>query len=114
MSGSVVVIGDIQTLLGRHEEVVGLLHETQDRARLEPGCTGYVFAEVVADPGHYVVVEEWRDEDALRTHYASDPYRAYQARVGELVARPSEVRIHHVAETVHAADPGPMDPRRAD
>jgi quinol monooxygenase YgiN len=109
---SVVVVGDIYTLLGR--QVVELLRETQDRVRLEPGCVAYVFAEVVADPGRYVVIQEWRDDAALQAHYASDAFQAYQARVGALVARPSDVRIHRVAETVHPADPGPMDPRRAD
>jgi quinol monooxygenase YgiN len=111
---SVVVVGDVYTLVGRHRDVVDLLRDTQDRARLEPGCLSYAFAEVVADPGHYVVVHEWRDDAALEAHYASDAFRAYQARVGDLLARPSEVRVHRVAETTHPADPGPMDPRQAD
>jgi hypothetical protein len=38
----------------------------------------------------------------------------YQDRVGEFLARPSEVRLHRVAQTVQLADPGPIDPRRAD
>jgi quinol monooxygenase YgiN len=111
---SSVVVGDIYTLVGRREEVVELLRETQERARLEPGCVLYAFAEVVADPGRYVVIQEWRDDAALQAHYASGVFKAYQARVGELLARPSEVRIHRVAETVHPADGEPMDPRRAD
>jgi hypothetical protein len=38
----------------------------------------------------------------------------HQDRVGEFLARPSEVRLHRVAQTVQLADPGPIDPRRAD
>lgn len=109
---SVVVVGDIYTLAGRSHEIVELLRETQERARLEPGCVGYTLAEVVADPGRYVVIQEWRDDAAFQAHYASDTFRAYQAHVGPLVARPSDVRIHWVAQTVHPVDPGPMDPRR--
>lgn len=111
---AVVVVGDIHTLVGRKREVVELLRETQDRARLEPGCLSYAFAEIVADLGRYVVIQEWRHDDALEQHYGSDAFRNYQARVGALLARPSDVRIHRVAETVRPADPGPMDPRRAD
>jgi quinol monooxygenase YgiN len=110
---SVVVVGDIHTLIGRKREVVELLRETQDRARVEPGCVSYAFAEIVADPGRYVVIQEWRDGDALQEHYGSDAFKNYQARIGALLVRPSEVRIHRVAETVRPADPGPMDPRRA-
>ena len=104
---STVVVGDIYTLQGRREEVVDLLHETQERVRLEPGCRAYAFAEVVADPGHYVVVQEWLDEAALEAHYGSAAYTSYQARVGAYLARPSEVRIHRVGETVQPANPAP-------
>jgi hypothetical protein len=57
---SVVVVGDIHTLIGRKHEVLELLRETQTRARVEPGCVSYAFAEIVADPGRYVVIQEWR------------------------------------------------------
>jgi quinol monooxygenase YgiN len=109
-----VVVGDIYALVGRVDELVELLRETQERARSEPGCVGYAFAEVVRDPGHYVVVQEWHDEASLEAHYTSPTFRRYQDRVGELLARPSEVRLHRVAQTVQLADRGPMDPRRAD
>jgi quinol monooxygenase YgiN len=111
---SSVVVGDVHTLLGRREEVVALLRETQERARLEPGCLTYAFAEVVEEPGHYVVVQEWRDEAALQAHYRSGTFADYQERVGELLARPSDVRVHLGAQTERLADPGPLDPRRAD
>lgn len=111
---SVVVVGDVYTLVGLRETVVALLRETQERARPQPGCISFSFAEVVGDPGHYVVVEEWSDEASLRTHFTSDAFTSYQERVGELLARPSEVRIHQVSETTRPVDSGPMDPRRAD
>lgn len=109
-----VVVGDIYALVGRGRELAELLRETQEQARSEPGCVAYAFAEVVGDPGHYVVVQEWRDAAALEAHYASPAFRRYQEAVGEFLARPSEVRVHRVAETLRPADPGPMDPRRAD
>jgi quinol monooxygenase YgiN len=111
---SALIVGDIYSLVGRADELVELLSETQVRARSEPGCLAYAFAEVVGDPGHYLVVQQWRDEAALDAHYSSPTFQRYQERVGEFLARPSEVRLHRVAETVHLRDPGPMDPRRAD
>jgi quinol monooxygenase YgiN len=111
---SALIVGDIYSLVGRADELVELLSETQVRARSEPGCLAYAFAEVVGDPGHYLVVQQWRDEAALDAHYSSPTFQRYQERVGEFLARPSEVQLHRVAETVHLRDPGPMDPRRAD
>jgi quinol monooxygenase YgiN len=111
---STLIIGDIYGLVGPVDELVKLLSETQREARLEPGCLVYSFAEVVGDPGHYLVVQEWRDEAALEAHHASSAFQRYQESVGEFLARPSEVRLHRVAQTLHLRDPGPMDPRRAD
>jgi quinol monooxygenase YgiN len=109
-----VVVGDIYALVARADQLVELLRETQERARSEPGCVAYAFAEVVGDPGHYVVLQQWRDEAALEAHYASSTFRLYQEHVGEFLARPSQVRLHRVAQTVQFTDAGPMDPRRAD
>src|SRR3954471_875544 len=37
---------------------------------------------------------------ALRQHYQGAPYARYRSAVGELLARPSDVTLHHVAETI--------------
>jgi quinol monooxygenase YgiN len=110
----VVVVGQIHTLLGRREEVLELLRDTQARAREEPGCISYDFAEVVGDPGRFVVNQEWRDAAAMAAHYRTAAFADYQARIGDLLARPSEVRIHYVRETLRPEDGEPLDPRRAD
>ena len=111
--GRIVVVGRIHTLLGRREELRELLQDTQARTREEPGCLAYDFAEVVGDPGRYVLVQEWHDAAAMEVHYRSGAFRDYQARIGDLLARPSEVRIHHVRETLRPEDGEPLDPRRA-
>ena len=110
----VVVVGDVRVLSGRRRELEELLAATQRAARSEPGCAEYAFAEVVGDPGHLVLVGEWRDGAALESHYRSDAYKAYQAAIGDFLARPSSVRIHHVRDTIRPEDSAPMDPRRAD
>ena len=109
-----MVVGDVYALVARRAEASELMRESQDRARSQPGCIGYSFAEVVGDPGHYVVVEEWSDAEALDAHFASDAFTDYQRRVSDLLATPSEVRIHHVSQTTSPVDSSPMDPRRAD
>ena len=50
------------------------------------------------------------DESALREHYDTPHYRRYRERVGPLLARPSDVVVHHISATVQAIDPNPPDP----
>jgi quinol monooxygenase YgiN len=110
----IVVVGDLDVLVGRREELLELLAQTQAEARREAGCESYAFAEVVDEPGHVVICQEWADAPALEEHYRSAAFARYQQRVGEFLARPSEVRIHHVGETVRPQGAATMDPRRAD
>jgi hypothetical protein len=63
---SIVVVGDVYALVARRDEIAVLMHETQDRARAQPGCAGFAFAEVVDDPGHYARPSE------VRIHHVSE------------------------------------------
>jgi quinol monooxygenase YgiN len=90
------------------------MRRTAAAARAEPGCRSYDFAEIVDGADEFVVVHEWEDEAAFDAHYRGPAYEAYQEGVFGLLARPSELVIHHVAASEHPVDTGPMDPRAAD
>ena len=59
-----------------------------------------------------MLLSSWTSEAALRTHYTTAHYRRYREHVGPLLARPSDVVIHHIAATVRALDPNPPDPEK--
>ena len=110
----IIAIGDIYAQIPRREEVVDLMRETQLRARELPGCLAYVFAETLDDPGHFIVMQEWRDSAALDEHYRSEAFAAYQARIGELLVRTSELRVHSVQETFRPVPSRGGDPHHDD
>jgi quinol monooxygenase YgiN len=86
-----------------------LLDELAAGCAGEARCTGF---RVLAaeEPGELVTLGSWSSEAALRAHYDSNHYRYYRANAGPLLARPSDVVVHHISETVHALDPNPPDP----
>jgi quinol monooxygenase YgiN len=104
-----LLIAEIHGLAGRERELEALLGELAGGARGEDGCLTYR-ALRGEETGEFVLLAAWRDEAALRAHYAGAPYRRYRMAVTELLARPSDVTVHHVAESVHAIDPNPPDP----
>src|SRR4051794_2914557 len=104
---SVLLIAEIHGLVGREVELRALLEDLAASARRDTGCLSYHVAAALGEPGELLVVAQWRDEAALRVHYATDGYRAYRSAVGELLARPSDVVVHHVATTIHARAPTP-------
>jgi quinol monooxygenase YgiN len=95
--------------VGRERELRALLAELSDATRREPESTGF---EVLADddPGEFVLLISWQDESGLRDHYATPHYLRYREHVGPLLARPSDVVMHHISATVHPRDPNPPEP----
>ena len=83
-------------------------------AERSPGCRLYRFSAELSDPDDYVHVQEWADEEAWTAHQRSDAFRAYQEGLFELLARPSEMRVHRVTDSfTPRASPFP-DPRTVD
>jgi len=87
----------------------GLLGELADASRAEPECTGF---RVLAgeDTGEFVLLGSWSSEAAMRAHYDTSHYRHYRDHVEPLLARSSDVVVHHISSTAHALDPNPPDP----
>jgi quinol monooxygenase YgiN len=108
----VVVDARIHGLAGSREQLALALAALAVGARREDGCLDFVAAGSVEDADEFVVISRWRDEAALRAHYAGAPYGAYTRAVSELLARPSDVILETVNATVHpTADPS-FDPMR--
>ena len=104
-----ILVADIHGLVGRAGELRALLGDLAAGTVGEAGVQSFrVLAG--AEPGDFVLLCAYADEAALRAHYATPHYRRYRDAVGPLLARPSDVVVHHVATTVHPRDPNPPDP----
>ncbi|HEY1449527.1 MAG TPA: putative quinol monooxygenase [Solirubrobacteraceae bacterium] len=104
-----LLVAELHGLVGSQDELRSLLDELATGAKSERGCADFhvLHAE---EPGEFVLLSVWADEDALRAHYATPHYRHYREQVGLLLARPSDVVVHHVSMTIKALDPNPPDP----
>jgi quinol monooxygenase YgiN len=105
----VMLVGELHGLAGSERELRALLGELASAAVAEPDCVDFRVLDA-AEPGELVLLASWTSERALSAHYSSAHYRRYRERVGPLLARPSDVVVHHIATTVHALDPNPPDP----
>jgi quinol monooxygenase YgiN len=110
---TVHVHAEIHGLVGRAAELRTLLRDHADATSRMPGCQGGTASEPLGgQPGELLLDTWWEDEAALRAHYASEEYGRYASAVGELLARPSDVRIHYVERSVRARGDASLDPAR--
>jgi quinol monooxygenase YgiN len=107
----VILVADLHGLAGRAAELEGLLRQLASGSRQEPGCVEFRILSP-GEPGAFTLLSGYADEDAVRRHYATDHYLRYRAQVGPLLARPTDVTVHHVSRTVHPRDPNLPDPGR--
>ena len=110
----IVAVTEIHGIAGRRDELRELMRETQLRVSQEPGCRRYRFAASVEDPDEYLNVQEWASEAAFADHQRSPAFREYQSRLFELLARPSDMRVHRMSHAVAPQPSGPGDPRSYD
>ena len=108
-----ILMAEVHGRTGVIDELRALLAELAEGAHGEAGCVDFRVL-LADDPGELVLYSSWESESALRRHYATPHYRRYRERVGPLLARPSDVTVHHLVGTVHAQDPNPPDPAKFD
>ncbi len=108
-----VVVADLHGLAAAVPELRALLDELARGSRAEPGCESFrvLRSEEAAD---FVLLSAWADEGAMRAHYDTLHYRHYRDTVGPLLARPSDVVVHHVSTSTYPRDPNPPDPSKFD
>jgi quinol monooxygenase YgiN len=109
MDAGVLLVAEVHGRGALATQLRALLDELAAASQTELECTE--FCVLLADEsGEFVSLGFWSSEAALRAHYDTAHYRRYRDQVGPLLARPSDVVVHHLSATVHARDPNPPDP----
>jgi quinol monooxygenase YgiN len=114
MADAVVAVTRIHGIAGRRRDLRELMRATEERVAAEPGCREYRFTATLDDPDEYLHVQEWASDEAFAAHQRSPAFQDYQRALFDLLARPSEMRVHRALKTVSPEPSGPGDPRAAD
>jgi quinol monooxygenase YgiN len=110
----VIAIAEIFGISGRRSELVELLTRTEQHARELPGSRRYVFAADLETPNQFVLLSEWDTHEDMAAYHRSEQFARYQVELHGLLARPSEMTVYSVTDTLRPVPGGPPDPRDAD
>jgi quinol monooxygenase YgiN len=109
-----LAVGDIYIQIPQRDAAIAVMRQTEQRVREQPGCLSFAFGELVGEPGHFSVVERWRDRPSLDAHYRSSAFAAYQSDITPLLVRDSELEVHVVDEHVRPFRADALDLRQDD
>ena len=99
---------------GGARELAAALGRLATESAGQDGCVSFDVLDVPGDASEHVVLSAWRDEAAMRAHFSSSAYGLYVEQVSDLLTRPSDVVIHHIASTTHPVADLSAEPGRAD
>jgi len=95
----IVVTGRVEIPAEHRTAFAEVSTEMCRHSRDEAGCLGYRVYADLEQPGHYVFVEEWADDDALQRHFRERHTGVFMQALGELLGGPADARFHTVAST---------------
>jgi quinol monooxygenase YgiN len=80
---------------GKKEEFLALVKELVEKSRAEEGNIYYDLWEDIKDPNVLTFIEEWKDQEAINIHNASEHFTRIVPQIGRLtVEGGSEVRLY--------------------
>jgi len=95
----IVVTGRVRVRSEGRERFIEVATGMCRNSREEEGCAGYRVYEDLEQPSHYVFVEEWADDDALRQHFNQPHTASFMAALGGLLDGPADALFHTTSQT---------------
>lgn len=83
-----IVHVDVTVLPERVDDFAAAISLNAQASRLEKGVLRFDVVQDVQDPTHFVLVEAYRDDEAVAAHKATEHYAVWRDTVAEMMARP--------------------------
>ena len=73
----ITVLGSFRFPVKALDRARSLMRAVIEATLAEPGCRAYSYAEDVAEPGLFRVMEQWDSREALSAHFATPHMKAW-------------------------------------
>lgn len=100
MSESVAVVASFIPKPSHEKQVEQVLRGMISPTRAEPGNQRYELYAGNGAPAVFVLLEMYKDQAAVEAHRGTEHYKAYRARIGDLLSEPIKVKILRVLDIV--------------
>jgi quinol monooxygenase YgiN len=95
----ILVTGRVQVPSEHRDRFVATATEMCSASRAEEGCIGYRIYEDLEQPGRYVFIEEWQDDEALQRHFAEPHTAKLMGALPGLLGEAPDALFHTVLAT---------------
>ncbi|OFY49831.1 MAG: hypothetical protein A2X22_00370 [Bacteroidetes bacterium GWF2_49_14] len=92
-----MIIAKVSVKPDKTRVFVAAAREIIEKSNKEAGCSFYQLYQDPYDNSRFVFVEEYRNQAAVDAHFATDHFKGFGAKIGDLVAGPPDIKIITVA-----------------
>lgn len=75
-------------------EAIGLMRNMVHLCQREHGCLSYEYFSGVSNPNQVVLLQEWENIEALRSHYRTEHMEDFLSKLGEHLEQPVSTRSY--------------------
>ncbi len=92
-----MIVAHVSVKPDKTKDFIAAAKEIIAKSNQEAGCTGYQLFQDPYDSTKFVFVEEYKNQAAVGAHFATEHFKSFGAKIGDLVAGPPSIKIITVA-----------------
>ena len=93
-----VIIAKLSVKPEKTKDFIKIAKEIIEKSNKEPGCLSYQLYQDPYDASKFVFVEEYKNQAAVDSHFATEHFKAFGPKIGDLVSAPAEIKVISVAK----------------
>jgi quinol monooxygenase YgiN len=90
------VVARVKARSNKVNELLSILSSLVEPTRKEPGCICYELLQNNEDPTDFTLIEEWQNNTALESHFATKHFKESLSKMPNLIAIEPDIRRYHL------------------
>lgn len=95
-----MIIATLNIKADKIKDFTDAAKEMIENSNKEPGCKSYQLYQDPYDNTKFVFVEQYANQAAVDQHFATDYFKAFGPKTGDLITGPAKIRIISMAKEV--------------
>ena len=93
-----VIIAKVSVKPEKTKDFIAVAKEIIEKSNKEPGCLSYQLYQDPYDASKFVFVEEYKNQAAVDSHFATEHFKAFGPKIGDMVSAPADIKVISVAK----------------
>jgi quinol monooxygenase YgiN len=94
-----MIIAKVNIKPDKVTDFVSAAKEIIAKSNQEAGCVFYQLYQDPYDHAKFVFVEEYKNQTAVDFHFATEYFKSFGSKIGDMISSPTDIRVINVTET---------------